>query len=245
MGARPPGGPRGRRMSHEQRVRAERWLAWVRLGAVPFAIFQSLVAGPYSDGARACGSGRRPAVLGGGGDPLFVLAREGSEPAGARAARSGRARLRLRGRLVVHPRAARSSRATPIRQVLILVLIEAAFRYGIRGRLVARRGERPGAHRLRVAARRPLPRALPLRERHAPDRGRGDDRADRRLARASGCGPRPRSPTTRASEAEQLRDELGRRAHDLSTRRTAAPARSARRSRWTRPSARSSGAARR
>ena len=37
-------------MSHEQRAHAERWLAWVRLGAVPFVALQAVVADPYTVG---------------------------------------------------------------------------------------------------------------------------------------------------------------------------------------------------
>ena len=37
-------------VSHEQRAHAERWLAWVRLGAVPFVAFQAVVADPYTVG---------------------------------------------------------------------------------------------------------------------------------------------------------------------------------------------------
>ena len=34
-------GSRGRLVNYDQRVQGERWLAWVRLGAVPFAAFQA------------------------------------------------------------------------------------------------------------------------------------------------------------------------------------------------------------
>ena len=120
-------------------------------------------------------------------------------------------------------------RATPIRQVLILVLIEAAFRYGIRGGLGFVVANVPDADRLRVAAQRLLPRALPLREHHAPGRRRGDDRADRRLARPAAArrdGGRERAGAARRSSSATSSDA----APICSTRRTAAPARSARRS---------------
>ena len=41
-------------MSERRRLqRGERWLAWVRLGAVPFAFFQTVVASPYPPGHEA------------------------------------------------------------------------------------------------------------------------------------------------------------------------------------------------
>src|SRR2546423_12011995 len=43
----------GASVSHEQRLRAERWLVWVRLGAVPFAAFQIAITGSFPPGRAA------------------------------------------------------------------------------------------------------------------------------------------------------------------------------------------------
>ena len=40
-------------MSYEQRLRAERWLAWVRIGAVPFAALQTAITRDYPSGHLA------------------------------------------------------------------------------------------------------------------------------------------------------------------------------------------------
>ena len=87
------------------------------------------------------GPGRRRRPRGRRGHVFWSLV--APEPSARRlvAARSRRARLRLRGRLVVLL-VLTFDRATPIRQVLILVLIEAAFRYGI-SRRARRSSPRP------------------------------------------------------------------------------------------------------
>jgi signal transduction histidine kinase len=120
-------------MTHEQRLRAERWLAWVRIGAVPFAIFQTLITGYFPPGHEAW-AWATTGVLALGAVFFFRLAsRELSE----------RALTRFGVAAVAFDFAVVSSfvldlnfqRATPIRQVLILVLIEAAFRWAIVGGL--------------------------------------------------------------------------------------------------------------
>ena len=188
------GGRERSHVSHEQRVHAERWLAWVRLGAVPFAIVQAVVAAPYT-AARERGSGRPPASSRSARSCCFVLARQELD-------RTALERLGLAA--LVFDFVVVSSfilalyyePTTPIRQVMILVLVEAAFRYGIRGGLVL------------AAASVPVLFGFEwLRDDHFDQRfrwenvavqvgDRGDDRPDRRLARAAAAGggddrPRP------------------------------------------------------
>jgi signal transduction histidine kinase len=120
-------------MSPEQRINAERWLAWVRLGAVPFAILEATVASPYPPG-KAAWLWTTTAIFAAGAVVFFVLA--SGEPDPAALGRLGLAAL-------VFDFAVFSSfilavyyqPTVPIRQVMILVLVEAAFRYGIRGGL--------------------------------------------------------------------------------------------------------------
>src|SRR6266536_2353656 len=120
-------------MSHEQRLRGERWLCWVRIGAFPFAAFQAAVTGQYPPGHEAW-SWVTTGVLGAGALFFYRLASRDLSP--RTLARVGVGALTFDFAIV-------SSfvldlyfqRSTPIRQVLILVLIEAAFRYGIAGGL--------------------------------------------------------------------------------------------------------------
>ena len=123
-------------VSHDQRVQAERWLAWVRLGAVPFAV----VPGRSSTSGRTRRASSvwtwlTTAVLAVGAVALCVLSRRRICARRAREAalwRRSRSTSLIVSSFVL---ALHFQRATPIRQVLILVLIEAAFRYGIRGGL--------------------------------------------------------------------------------------------------------------
>ncbi len=121
-------------MNYDQRVRAEQWLAWVRVGAVPFAVAQAALMAPYPPGIAAW-TWVTVGVFAVGAVVLFELSRRPMRPAEL-------ARLRL-GALVFDfvvvssfVLALHFQRTTPIRQILILVLIEAAFRYGIRGGLL-------------------------------------------------------------------------------------------------------------
>src|SRR5438128_683157 len=120
-------------MTHEQRLRGERWLCWVRIGAFPFAAFQTAITGPYPPGHEAW-SWVTTGVLGLGALFFYRLTSRDL---------SARALTRLGIGALAFDFAIVSSfvlnlyfqRATPIRQALILVLIEAAFRYGIVGGL--------------------------------------------------------------------------------------------------------------
>jgi signal transduction histidine kinase len=118
---------------YEQRLRAERWLAWIRVGAVPFAAFQTAITPGYPPG-HAAWAWVTTGVLAVGAAVIWWLARR-DLPASA-LARLGFGAL-VFDFLIVSSFVLSLTfvRATPIRQVLILVLIEATFRYGIVGGL--------------------------------------------------------------------------------------------------------------
>jgi len=118
---------------YEQRLRAERWLAWIRVGAVPFAVFQTAITPGYPPG-HAAWAWVTTGVLAVGAAVIWWLARH-DLPAPA-LARLGFGAL-VFDFLIVSSFVLSLTfvRATPIRQVLILVLIEATFRYGIVGGL--------------------------------------------------------------------------------------------------------------
>jgi signal transduction histidine kinase len=105
----------------------------VRLGAVPFAAFQTLITGSFPPG-RAAWTWATVGVLAIGAALFYWLTSRRLTSRGL--ARVGFAALAF-DTLVVSSfvLALTFVRATPIRQVLILVLIEAAFRYGIAGGL--------------------------------------------------------------------------------------------------------------
>jgi signal transduction histidine kinase len=120
-------------VTYEQRIRAERWLAWVRLGAVPFAAFQAAITSDYPPGHEAW-VWATVGVLAIGAALIWWLAQRELTPRDL--ARLGFAALAFDFAIVTSfVLALTFIRATPIRQVLILVLIEAAFRYGIPGGL--------------------------------------------------------------------------------------------------------------
>jgi signal transduction histidine kinase len=196
-------------VNYEQRVKAERWLAWVRVGAVPFAIFQSAITRGYPPG-HAEWTWATVGVLAVGAAALWMLT---NRPLSEQALKWVRLGALTFDFAVVSSftLAIYFVRATPIREVLILVLVEAAFRYAIRGGLAL------------VAASVPILIAFEwLRSDHFGDSYNYENvtlqvgievmialivgwlvqrlRAETRLA------------FDRATEAEQLRDELGRRA---------------------------------
>ena len=120
-------------MTYEQRLRAERWLAWVRVGAVPFAAFQAAITTGYPSGHEAW-TWVTTGVLAVGAAVIWWLARRDLPPRAL--ARLGFGALAFDFLIVSSfVLALTFVRATPIRQVLILVLIEAAFRYGLVGGL--------------------------------------------------------------------------------------------------------------
>jgi signal transduction histidine kinase len=111
----------------------ERWLAWVRVGAVPFAVFQSAVSGPYPPGYEAWAWITTGVLAVGAG--FFVWA-TGSDLSAKGWRRIGFAALAFDFAVVTSFVLVLSFQpGTPIRQTMIIVLIEAAFRYGLRGGL--------------------------------------------------------------------------------------------------------------
>jgi signal transduction histidine kinase len=120
-------------VSPEQRLGVERWVAWARVGAVPLAILAAGVAAPYPPG-RAAWAWTATAVFAVGAVVLLVLVRRGPSPAAL--ARLGMVALAFDFAVVSSFILALSyQRSDSVRQVMILVLVEAAFRYGIRGGL--------------------------------------------------------------------------------------------------------------
>src|ERR671936_51270 len=111
----------------------ERWIAWIRLGAIPFAVFQVWLTKGYPHGyeLRAWLS---TAALTVGAAVFFLLARRDL---------SARAQERLSGLALTFDAAIVTlfiliyyfERGSPIRQLLFLPLIEAALRYGFIGAL--------------------------------------------------------------------------------------------------------------
>jgi signal transduction histidine kinase len=120
-------------MSYEQRLRAERWLAWVRIGAVPFAVFQVAVT-DYPSG-KAVWAWATTGVLAISAAVFYRLARR--ELSARALGRVGLAALTLDFAVVSSfTLGLYFQQSTAIRQLLTLVLVEAAFRYGIPGGLV-------------------------------------------------------------------------------------------------------------
>ena len=119
---------------YERRRRAESWIAWVRLGAVPFAAFQVAIADDYPPRYEAWGW-IATGALAAGAALIFVLSRRSLQP--ELQARLGVAALVFDAAIVSAFVLVYSfERGTPIRQLLFLPLVEAAFRYGIVGSLV-------------------------------------------------------------------------------------------------------------
>ena len=197
-------------MSDMQRLwRGERWLAWIRLAAIPFAVFQSAVGRPYPPGHEAC-AWATTGALAVGGFVLFRLSRKELDPKELR--RLGLAALVFDFAIVSsYVFNLTFQPGTPIRQVLVIVLIEAAFRYGIRGGLAL------------VGASVPVLAIFEwLRADDLHDRYRYEDVTLQvgievivalvvgwLVLRLSGEAA---IADTRRQEAETLRDELGRRA---------------------------------
>jgi signal transduction histidine kinase len=118
-------------VTYEERLRAERWLAWVRAGAVPFAAFQIAITSDWPTGNLAWAWATTGVLAGGAAFFIRLVNRDLTR---RRLARVGLVALAFDAAVVSSfVLALTFVRATQIRQLLILVLIEAAFRYGIRG----------------------------------------------------------------------------------------------------------------
>jgi signal transduction histidine kinase len=191
----------------------ERWIAWIRIGAVVFAVVQVAFAGGYPPG-RELWAWVTTALFGAGSLVLLALSRRGFSPRGQTAL--GLTALAFDFATVsTYVLLFSFERNGPIRQLLFLPLIEAAVRYGIPGALVM------------TAASAPVIAAFEwLRSRHVAG---GSYRVGYvtlqigielllglivgwlllRLERQTAA------TESRATEAERLRDQLGRRADVL------------------------------
>jgi len=191
----------------------ERWIAWIRLAAVGFAVVQVAIGKDYPGGyeARAWAA---TAVLGVGSLVLFALARRTWGPQGQKA---------LGLAAVAFDFAAVSAfvliysfeRAGPIRQLLFLPLIEGAVRYGI-----------PGAFVLTALSAPVIAASESLRENRFSIRGYRYDYVTLQLGiellmglivawLLLGLERQTDVAESRAAEAERFRDQLGRRADVL------------------------------
>jgi signal transduction histidine kinase len=190
----------------------ERWIAWIRLAAVPFALVNVALADDYPSGFQARGWAITIVLTVGAVVLLWLSHRD----------RPRAAQLRLGLFATAFDFAVVSAyvlvyyfqTGSPLRQLLFLPLVEAALRYGIPGALVA------------VAATVPVLAIFELLRSHRLDRpyhantitlqvgiellmGLTIGWLVARLSRQSEI------TEARAQEAERLRDSLGRRADVL------------------------------
>src|ERR671934_669829 len=107
---------------------AESWLAWIRLGAVPFAIFQVALGSSYPPHYELL-AWLTTAVLAVGAVVFFVLAR--TRPVGPRLALAALTfdTIVVSAYVLIY----NFERGTPIRQLIFLPIAEGALLYGIRG----------------------------------------------------------------------------------------------------------------
>jgi signal transduction histidine kinase len=196
--------------SAEQRQREiERWIAWIRLGAVPFAIFQVAVSSGYPGGYRT-GAWITTAFFGAGATVVFLLSRR--DFGGRALAWLGLVAMAfdfavISAFMVIYS----FERGTPIRQLFFLAIVEAALRYGMAGSLA-----------VAVASAPVLVTFEWLRQHHSPPHGfqlnfvTFQFGVEVMTALIVGWlvlrmrGGRAEAEA-RAAEAEQLRDQLGRR----------------------------------
>jgi hypothetical protein len=191
----------------------ERWIGWIRLGGVPFAIFQVAIGSGYPPNHRFW-AWVTTACFAVGAIALFWLSRRDWP-------RPAQQRLGL-GALIFDFAVVSAyvlifsfEQASPIRQIMFLPLIEAALRYGIRGALVL------------TAASAPVMATFEwLRERRSEPHGYHLDYVTLQLGIEVLLGisvgwlvlrlvGQTKVAETRAREAERLRDQLGRRADAL------------------------------
>lgn len=114
--------------------RGERWLAWIRLAAVPFAVVQTIIARPFPPG-RETWAWATTGVLAVGAVAIFVLARRDLDVRSLK--RLGLFALTFDFAVVTsYVFILTFQPGSPVRQVLALVLIEAVYRYGTLGGVV-------------------------------------------------------------------------------------------------------------
>jgi len=196
------------------RLRAvERWVGWIRLAAVPFAIFQIAIS-TYPGGSYELWAWLTTGIFSVGALVLFRLGRR-DWSLGAQH-RLGLAALGFDFAVVsAYVLIFNFEDASPIRQVMFLPLIEAALRYGIWGALAV------------VVASAPVMGVFEwLRQRHTEPHDYRLDYVTLQLGIEVLMGLivgwlvwRLQGETgvaeERAGEAERLRDQLGRRADTL------------------------------
>jgi signal transduction histidine kinase len=187
----------------------ERWIAWIRLGAVPFAVFQVALSSGYPDNYRFA-AWIVTAIFTVGALALFFLVAHVRTEGGL--ARLGFAAMAfdfavLSAYVIVYS----FERGTPIRQLLALAVIEAAVRFGIVGAVACALATTPALIAFEW-----------LRQEHSPPHNFKINFVTFQLgvelitALIVGWlvlrmrGERGEAEA-RASEAEDLRDQLGRR----------------------------------
>jgi signal transduction histidine kinase len=201
------------RFDLERSRELERWISWIRLGGVAFAVLQVAISESYPPGYQTW-AWITTALFGAGAAILFGLARR---------TWSRRSQLTLAVGALAFDFAAVSAyvliysfeRDGPIRQLLFLPLIEGAVRFGV-----------PGAVALTLASVPVIAVFESLRESHFTIRGYRYDYVSLQIGVELLMGlivgwlllrleRQTDVAETRAAEAERLRDHLGRRADVL------------------------------
>jgi signal transduction histidine kinase len=187
----------------------ERWISWVRLGAVPFAVLQVWVSPGYPTGYQLR-AWAVTAALGVGALTIFWLARR--DLASRAQGVLGAAALAFDTAVVsAYVVVFYFQAGSPIRQLLLLVIVEGAVRYGIRGGIALALATTPAAGAFEwLASDRVYDRAW--------------DASNISFHIGVGIlmglivgwlvqrlGAQTEIAGSRAFEAERLRDELGRR----------------------------------
>jgi signal transduction histidine kinase len=200
--------------AHLKRLRdTERWIAWIRLAAVPFAILQVAIAGGYPDGYERSAWLTTACFCVG----TVVLFRMGRRELNRRdQVRLGVLALAFDFAVVsVYVLVFSFQAESPVRQVLYLPLVEAALRYGI-----------PGALALAAASAPVIAVFEWLRERRLAPMSYHLDYVTLQVGLEVLIGltvgwlvhrllGQTDVAETRAAEAERLQGELGRRADVL------------------------------
>jgi signal transduction histidine kinase len=191
----------------------ERWMGWIRLGAVPFAISQVVIGSGYPSDRRFWAAVTTVCFAAGAIVLFWLGRRDWQRPAQERL---GLAALTFDFAVVsAYILIFSFEQASSVRQIMFLPLIEAALRYGITGALIL------------VAASAPVMAIFEwLRERRSEPRGYHLDYVTLQLGIEVLIGlivgwlmlrlvGQTKLAETRAGEAERLRDQLGRRADAL------------------------------